>query len=326
MCGWAACQASLAQGGFFSKDGSYYCTADYQRKFGTKCKECNQFVEGEVVTARGHTYHHKCFVCERCRWVFVSRQPFPTGEKVTFTGKECLCQKCIHIPVVPSSKLPEAEVVADGSQSCAGCKEELKEGQALIALDQQWHIWCFKCVTCEGVLHGEYMGKYVVNFLQLVHLSQGANRDGLPYCEKDYEKQFGVKCDHCERFISGKVLQVTNYKLVDVGEAIWHPRCGPMPEESLDDGDLSKEELLDGQVELEPSLTPPLSTQTLDVQSSYGRCSPFDKDLSRVYTCSYLTMAEPTQGYLRRPVHPYPPKSPQFHRPPGNSCCHQSYV
>lgn len=33
-------------------------------------------------------------------------------------------------------------------------------------------------------------------------------RDGLPYCEKDYQRQFGVKCDHCERFIAGKVLQV----------------------------------------------------------------------------------------------------------------------
>lgn len=42
---------------------------------------------------------------------------------------------------------------------CAGCQEELKEGQALIALERQWHIWCFKCRTCDAVLHGEYMGK-----------------------------------------------------------------------------------------------------------------------------------------------------------------------
>lgn len=37
-------------------------------------------------------------------------------------------------------------------------------------------------------------------------------------------------------------------------------------------------------------------------------------DLSRVYTISYLN-ADPTQGYLRRPVEPNPPKSPQFSRP-----------
>lgn len=27
---------------------------------------------------------------------------------------------------------------------CAGCGDQLKEGQALIALDRQWHIWCFR--------------------------------------------------------------------------------------------------------------------------------------------------------------------------------------
>ncbi len=34
-------------------------------------------------------------------------------------------------------------------------------------------------------------------------------RDGVPYCEKDYQKLFGVKCAYCTRFISGKVLQVS---------------------------------------------------------------------------------------------------------------------
>lgn len=76
---------------------------------------------------------------------------------------------------------------------CAGCGKELNEGQALVALDQQWHIWCFKCGTCGVVLHGEYMG-----------------RNGQPYCERDYQKQFGIKCAYCSRYISGKVLQVRN--------------------------------------------------------------------------------------------------------------------
>lgn len=30
--------------------------------------------------------------------------------------------------------------------ACAGCGEQLKEGQALIALDRQWHISCFRFV------------------------------------------------------------------------------------------------------------------------------------------------------------------------------------
>lgn len=28
-----------------------------------------------------------------------SRQAFPSGEKVTYTGKEVLCQKCVNVPV-----------------------------------------------------------------------------------------------------------------------------------------------------------------------------------------------------------------------------------
>lgn len=61
------CQNSLAQGGFFCKDGEYFCTKDYQDLFGTKCSHCGKFVEGEVVTALGKTYHSSCFTCARCR-------------------------------------------------------------------------------------------------------------------------------------------------------------------------------------------------------------------------------------------------------------------
>ncbi|KAI9564637.1 hypothetical protein GHT06_008378 [Daphnia sinensis] len=237
------CQNSLAQGGFFCKDGDYYCTRDYQDRFGTKCSHCGLFVEGEVVTALGKTYHSSCFTCARCR------QPFPSGERVTFTGKEVLCPKCVQIPVMtatpppmkpvrssptPSSPASNSGVNTSSSTTqCTGCAKEIVEGQALIALDSQWHVWCFKCVTCNTLLHGEYMGK-----------------DGLPYCEKDYQRQFGVKCDHCERFIAGKVLQAGDNhhfhptcarcskcgdpfgdgeEMFLQGSAIWHPRCGPGP-------------------------------------------------------------------------------------------------
>lgn len=34
-------------------------------------------------------------------------------------------------------------------------------------------------------------------------------RDGAPYCEKDYQVLFGVKCEACHQFITGKVLEVS---------------------------------------------------------------------------------------------------------------------
>lgn len=33
-------------------------------------------------------------------------------------------------------------------------------------------------------------------------------RDGLPYCEADYHAKFGIRCDGCEKFITGHVLEV----------------------------------------------------------------------------------------------------------------------
>ncbi|XP_022253548.1 actin-binding LIM protein 1-like [Limulus polyphemus] len=189
------CSTSLASGGFFVKDDTYYCTKDYHKNFGTKCAACGDYVEGEVVSALGNTYHQNCFICGRCR------QPFPTGEKVTFTGKEYLCTKCLQIPEVMTQAHDDGiqeeqqeegiESSVESGQTCAGCDQELKEGQALIALEKPWHVWCFKCTTCGTVLHGEYMGK-----------------DGLPYCEKHYQKLFGVKCMQCDFYVTGKVLQL----------------------------------------------------------------------------------------------------------------------
>lgn len=73
----STCRKSLASGGFFSKDNTFYCTSDYQRLFGTKCAACKTYVEGEVVSTMGNTYHQKCFTCSRCN------QPFQSGSKVS---------------------------------------------------------------------------------------------------------------------------------------------------------------------------------------------------------------------------------------------------
>lgn len=34
-------------------------------------------------------------------------------------------------------------------------------------------------------------------------------RDGLPYCEADYHTKFGIRCDGCEKYITGHVLEVS---------------------------------------------------------------------------------------------------------------------
>ncbi|XP_059388422.1 actin-binding LIM protein 1-like isoform X5 [Carassius carassius] len=181
------CGCDLAQGGFFMKNGEYLCTLDYQRLHGTRCNGCGDFVEGEVVTALGKTYHPTCFVCTVCK------RPFPAGDRVTFNGKDCLCQHCVQ----PTSPTPKD---ISASNNCAGCGRDIKNGQALLALDSQWHLGCFKCKACGKVLSGEYISK-----------------DGSPYCEKDYQIHFGVQCEACHQFITGKVLEA--------GDKHYHPSC-----------------------------------------------------------------------------------------------------
>lgn len=61
------CGCELAQGGFFVRQGEYICTLDYQRLYGTRCFSCQDFIEGEVVSALGKTYHPRCFVCSSCK-------------------------------------------------------------------------------------------------------------------------------------------------------------------------------------------------------------------------------------------------------------------
>ncbi|NXC13130.1 ABLM1 protein, partial [Corythaeola cristata] len=181
------CGCDLAQGGFFIKNGEYLCTLDYQRMYGTRCNGCGEFVEGEVVTALGKTYHPSCFACTVCK------RPFPPGDRVTFNGRDCLCQMCAQ----PMSSSPKE---LSSSSNCAGCGRDIKNGQALLALDRQWHLGCFKCKACGKVLTGEYISK-----------------DGAPYCEKDYQVLFGVKCEACHQFITGKVLEA--------GDKHYHPSC-----------------------------------------------------------------------------------------------------
>ncbi|XP_035907143.1 actin-binding LIM protein 2 isoform X3 [Anopheles stephensi] len=378
------CHKSLATGGFFSKDGSYYCTLDYQKLYGTKCAACGQYVEGEVVSTMGNTYHQKCFTCSKCK------QPFKSGSKVTNTGKEVLCECCVKCPpssgvgggggapvgsptiagsgaasggasttVSPKNRAIEQkqeqrtikeitssptkaatlqhhqetvkkqqQLLQNGGKQpdpndCAGCQQQLKEGQALIALDRQWHIWCFKCNACGTTLNGEYMGK-----------------DGVPYCEKDFQKSFGVKCAHCNRYISGKVLQAGDNhhfhptcarctkcgdpfgdgeEMYLQGGAIWHPRCGPGPS--------SEAAILNGvdtngfntETEFDRTSTSGMSEIQYHRTTSPGLILREYKnqgyeDIARIYTYSYLT-EEP--GYLRRPIEPYDraPVSPHFHRP-----------
>ncbi|XP_048465162.1 actin-binding LIM protein 1 [Rhincodon typus] len=196
------CGCDLAKGGFFMKNSDYLCTLDYQRLYGTRCQGCREFVEGEVVTALGKTYHPKCFVCSICK------RPFPAGDRVTFNGKDCLCEHCAQ----PKSSSPK-EIVS--SSNCAGCGRDIKNGQALLALERQWHLGCFKCKACGNVLTGEYISKLPMGEQQC---SLTAKASGAKAGDKHYHPSC-ARCSKCNQmFTEGEEMYLQ-------GSTVWHPDC-----------------------------------------------------------------------------------------------------
>ncbi|XP_057306367.1 actin-binding LIM protein 2-like isoform X2 [Hydractinia symbiolongicarpus] len=200
------CKKDLLKNGYFFIDGEFYCNEDYYKLMGTQCGGCGKYVEGEVVSALDTVYHPDCFGCGKCRKIF------PPGMKITFDGDIFLCEDC-NKSIEEHKRAQQKEVNGEkaiitktsknsdtSASNCAGCGNDIKSGQALLALEKQWHLWCFTCNKCGCLLAGEYMG-----------------RDGVPYCEQDYQTEFGVSCAGCGGYITGKVLQA--------GEKHYHPQC-----------------------------------------------------------------------------------------------------
>ncbi|XP_078361810.1 leupaxin-like isoform X3 [Oculina patagonica] len=81
---------------------------------------------------------------------------------------------------------------------CAACNKPII-GQVCTALGRTWHPEHFTCVTCEVPLGA-------TNFFE---------RDGRPFCERDYHEQFAPRCAYC----SGPILD----SCVTALDQTWHP-------------------------------------------------------------------------------------------------------
>ncbi|XP_065649509.1 actin-binding LIM protein 1 isoform X3 [Hydra vulgaris] len=187
------CNINLSKSGYFFSNNNFYCTEDYSKLFGSKCSGCQKFVEGEVILAVEEIFHPECFDCVYCGKLF------PPNVKILYDGSHFMCEGC-NIQDKYKTKEIKSEITESSINSCAGCHNVIKSGQALLALEKQWHLWCFSCFKCGCLLAGEYMG-----------------RNGVPYCEQDYQSEFGVSCSGCGGYITGKVLQA--------GEKHYHPHC-----------------------------------------------------------------------------------------------------
>ncbi|XP_055016980.1 paxillin-like [Boleophthalmus pectinirostris] len=81
---------------------------------------------------------------------------------------------------------------------CGACKKPIA-GQVVTAMGRTWHPEHFVCSHCQ-----EEIGSR--NFFE---------RDGAPYCEKDYHHLFSPRCHYC----NGPILD----KVVTALDKTWHP-------------------------------------------------------------------------------------------------------
>ncbi|CAN0059437.1 unnamed protein product [Lampetra planeri] len=81
---------------------------------------------------------------------------------------------------------------------CAACNKPIA-GQVVTAMGRTWHPEHFVCTECQEEIGAR-------NFFE---------RDGLPYCEKDYHFLFSPRCAYC----SGPILD----KVVTALDKTWHP-------------------------------------------------------------------------------------------------------
>lgn len=83
---------------------------------------------------------------------------------------------------------------------CSSCLNDLARGSFISALGQDWHIECFRCSVCDGLLSNWYFEK-----------------DGLLFCRDDYWQRFGDACQQCSAFITGPAMIAGDHK--------FHPEC-----------------------------------------------------------------------------------------------------
>ncbi|XP_011612518.2 paxillin-like isoform X2 [Takifugu rubripes] len=81
---------------------------------------------------------------------------------------------------------------------CGACKKPIV-GQVVTAMGRTWHPEHFVCTHCQEEIGSK-------NFFE---------RDGQPYCEKDYHNLFSPRCHYC----NGPILD----KVVTALDKTWHP-------------------------------------------------------------------------------------------------------
>ncbi|KAM8874402.1 leupaxin isoform 2-T2 [Spinachia spinachia] len=142
------------------------------------CASCNKCIVGKMITALGEVWHPEHFVCEACKTELSTTGFFERDGRP-------YCDNDYHQLFSPR---------------CAYCKGPIVTN-ILTALDQTWHPEHFFCTHCGGLFGPD-------GFLE---------KDGKPYCCKDFYHLFSPKCSGCGEPVRENYLTAAN--------GTWHPEC-----------------------------------------------------------------------------------------------------
>uniref|UniRef100_A0AAV2KUV2 LIM zinc-binding domain-containing protein n=1 Tax=Knipowitschia caucasica TaxID=637954 RepID=A0AAV2KUV2_KNICA len=142
------------------------------------CASCQKVIVGKIITALGQTWHPEHFVCSVCKTELSTTGFFERDERA-------YCAKDYHELFSPR---------------CAYCKGPILQN-ILTALDQTWHPEHFFCSHCGDIFGTE-------GFLE---------KEGKPYCSKDFYRLFAPKCSGCGRAVREDYLTAAN--------GTWHHEC-----------------------------------------------------------------------------------------------------
>ncbi|CAI2727812.1 unnamed protein product [Schistosoma spindalis] len=149
----AKCNKSLEHGGFFVKDGGFYCQDDYRHYFVAKCKICSEDLIGEVVTALNFSFHRGCFKCNKCLITF---RP---GDRVTVWQEKFYCPHCINqvccsatVGSVPIKNLLQTPLSVTDDEGCVSASDMASSQyihEQLIEMNQPQND--FSCIPSAGL-------------------------------------------------------------------------------------------------------------------------------------------------------------------------------
>ncbi|ORY11860.1 LIM-domain-containing protein [Neocallimastix californiae] len=164
----SSCNKSLCNEAYQVVDDNLFCINCYNNQCGIKCAFCNQYIDGEYITAMSKNWHPQHFCCTECH------EPLGNGIIEEKDGKP-YCHK---------------DYQRLFGIKCSKCNEPILSGGYITALEKPWHVDCFVCNVCNEPFSS-------TSFYEL---------DGMPYCANHYK--IATECDYCKSKIMDKRTKV----------------------------------------------------------------------------------------------------------------------